>query len=174
LGYGAATAAGCQNHNCDPAFVCIDPNGLRTFVDQAADCTPTTQGDTPIPGYTTDVSVNGNVVTWATSAFDGPWLDYPGQRTYIINFPKGFAGYPLTSPPQVQIAIDNPDAGEPHQFITGVAYLAEFSNDSPQQITVLNPSCAGYFLRVEFQAEIPSDAGSDGDEFAVTDAGSAD
>jgi hypothetical protein len=163
LAHFAVTAAApaCQTHNCDPDFVCIDSSGRMVAVAAVSDCTAATVGTTPIAGYDTmDIYMSaqpggGSVTTWATSKDStGPWLDYPGQRTYIINYPASLS----TQDPFFELAYvsaDNPtDAGTPHaNFIAGSDYLAEFST-KPGQLTVVNPTCAHYSLRVvvEFSA----------------------
>jgi hypothetical protein len=158
----------CQSHNCDPYFACIDASGLMKFVSQASDCTPTTQGDTPIPGYTASVFADGDLLTWDTSFLGGPWLDDPGGRTYIINFPQELSRALASSQVQVNtfalLSADNPvEAGVPHMnFIDGAAYLAEFSNVTSNQLTVLNGSCAHYFLRIEVQAQVAQGVGDAG------------
>jgi hypothetical protein len=171
----AAGSLGCQTHQCDPDFACIDGSGLMKFVSQASDCTPETQGDTPIAGYNTTVSVSGGTVTWDTSPLSGPWLNYPGNRTYILNFPEALsqalAGGTSQANVSACISADNPgDAGVPHMnFICGAGYVAEFSNVTSNQLTVLNASCAGYSLRIEVQAQLASDAGTVGDAGTGTD-----
>ncbi len=179
---GAAPGSlGCQTHECDPDFACVDTNGRMKFVSQITDdsgalridCTPETQGDTPIPGYNTTVSVSGGTVTWDTSPLSGPWLDYPGNRTYVLNFPEALSQALAGGTSQVNISAcisaDNPvDAGLPHMnFICGADYVAEFSNVTSSQLTVVNASCAGYSLRIEVQAQLTPDAGAVGDATAA-------
>ncbi len=164
---GAPTTTGCQTHECDPEFVCVDVTGMEKIVPSAADCTPPDGGSlvaegagwTPVPNYNTNVNVNGNTLTWTTSSLSGPWLDYPGNRTYIINFPPPLGAasiltvYPLLS-------ADNPLDASPHQnFISGPGYLAEFKYVTNQQLTVNNASCAHYSLLIEVTAELSAEAG---------------
>jgi hypothetical protein len=148
-----------------------------TLVSQASDCTPSTRGDTPIPGYNTTVDVNGSTLTWASSATNGPWLDFPGSRTYIINLPAPLAGHPSLAPPAVWVSADNPEDGGPHgNFISGAGYLGEqMGNGCYQQVTVFNGSCARYSLLIEVQADVNAptfcaDAGSDADAGSGPDA----
>jgi hypothetical protein len=160
---------GCQTHSCDADFVCIDPTGLMKFVSRANDCTPSTQGDTPIPGYSTSVvsipeGNGGAEMIWDTSLNMGPWLDYPGNRTYIINYPRSLSG----NQPSAYfdwISSDNPvEAGASHSnVISGGDYIAQFMNVGPDQLTVNNGTCARYSLRIEVQARLThviADAGS--------------
>jgi hypothetical protein len=195
---GAPTTIGCQTHECDPEIVCIDVTGLEKIVANAADCTPPDGGSfvgegtgwTPVPNYNTNVNVNGNTLTWATSSLSGPWLEFPGNRTYIINFPPPLGAAPIL-PPYPLLSSDNPLDASPHDnFISGPGYLAEFSNVTAQQLTVNNASCAHYYLLIEVTADLSaeagaseagasngSDAGDAGDASlsdATADAGSAD
>jgi hypothetical protein len=160
---------GCQTHDCDPVFICIDSNGLMKPVSQALDCTPTTQGETPIPGYTTNVvsipEDDGRTeLIWATSSINGPWLDYRGNYTYIINYPRGLLG----NTPSAYfdwISADNPvEAGASHSnSISGGDYIAEVLDVGPDQITFNNATCAHYSLRIEVQAQVTqgiADAGA--------------
>jgi hypothetical protein len=170
----APAGLGCQTHECDPVFACISGSGLMTFVSQASDCTSSTPGDASIPGYNTNVVVSGDLLIWDTSPVNGPWLDYPGNRTYIINFPPGLAGNTVLNY-SAWIAADNPQDGAPHtSFVTGPGYVAQFQNTTPYQLTVLNGSCAGYSLRIEVQAQLAADAGDNAQTtFDAGDAGGA-
>jgi hypothetical protein len=173
----ATAGLGCQTHACDADFVCIDASGLMKLVPQASACTPSTHGDTPIPGYNTTVDVNGSTLTWASSATNGPWLDFPGSRTYIINLPAPLAGHSFLAPPAVWVSADNPGDASPHgNFISGPGYLAEQTGDGCyQQVTVFNGSCARYSLLVEVQADVTADAGTLCMEAGnASDAGSAE
>jgi hypothetical protein len=172
---GAPTTLGCQTHECDPDFICIDGSG------SGVDCTAeggVLAGQTPIAisGYTTSVTTiatvgGGAELVWDTSSLDGPWLDYPANQTYIINFPPGLAGHLPTSVPQALVSADNPGDASPHQnFIDGPGYLVEFSNVTPYQMTVHNPTCAHYSLRLEVRADVSSDAESVVDAASGADA----
>jgi hypothetical protein len=178
---GAAPTLGCQTHRCDPQFVCINKAGAMKFVSDPSACTPDGGDDglpgyMPIPGYNTVVSSDGNTATWATSTLDGPWLDFPGNLTYIIDIPPPLAGHSLFLP-QVCVSADNtadPDASHAN-YICGPAYLAEITNDPGyQHITVSNAACAHYSLLLELQANVATDGGPPVDSSDDADAGSAD
>jgi len=167
---GAPTTIGCQTHQCDPEIVCIDVTGMEKIVASAAECTPPDGGSlvgegagwTPVPNYNTNVNVNGNALTWATSSLNGPWLEFPGNRTYIINFPAPLGAAPIL-PPYPLLSADNPvDASAHDNFISGPGYLAEFSNVTTQQLTVNNASCAHYSLLIEVTADLSAEAGASG------------
>jgi len=185
----APGSLGCQTHECDPDFVCVDGSGLMKFVSQASDCTPTTRGDTPIAGHngsvitSVDPMTGKEILTWYTSSLTGPWLDYPGNRTYIVNFPWAPSG-PLASESSFPIQVDapsawisadnpdNPDAAHAN-FIGGPGYVVEFSNVTPDQLTVINASCSRYSLLIEAQVEVTPDAGSAAEAGSPEDAGDA-
>lgn len=181
----APAPLGCQTHMCDPNFVCISPMGVAVECNDeggiAAGQAPilgycdggSDSGSSPctIPGYTTSVTTlptlgGGTEIVWDTSSLDGRWLDYPGNQTYIISFPPGLAGHLPTGAPAPLVSADNPDAGPHQNFIAGPAYLVEFSNVTPYQMTVHNATCAHYSLLIEVRADVPPDGG------AVVDAGS--
>jgi hypothetical protein len=150
--------------------VCIDVTGLEKIVNNPNDCTPGVGGTlahpgpgwAPIPGggYNTNVNVNGNTLTWTTSPVDGRWLDFPGNMTYIINFPPPLGGVPVL-PPLPFVSAEGP-AEASDNFIAGPAYLAEITNVTEQQMTVQNASCAHYSLLIEVQADVPAEAGPSG------------
>jgi hypothetical protein len=176
-GVEASFTAGCQTHLCDLTFVCIDVTGLEKIVDNPSDCTPGVGGTlahprpgwAPIPGggYNTIVHVNGNTLTWTTSSVDGRWLDFPGNREYIINFPPPLGTTPIL-PPLPFVSAEAP-AEASDNFIAGPAYLAEMSN-TDQQLTVLNASCAEYSLLIEVQADLPAEAGASDARASLADA----
>jgi hypothetical protein len=108
-------------------------------------------------GYNTNVDVNGNTLTWMTSSVTGPWLNFPGNRTYIINYPPPLGATP-TLLPQACVSAELP-AEASDNFICGAAYLAEFKIVTNQQLIVNNASCAQYSLLIEVQADLPEEAG---------------
>jgi hypothetical protein len=154
--------------------MCIDQSGLMKACPQpdgggGTELIPS--GGTPILGYNTSVNVNGNTITWTTSSTNGPWLDFPGNRTYIIDLPAPLAGHPF-APAVPFLSADNPsDPSSPHaNYISGASYLAEETNDAAYtQITVFNASCAHYSLLLEVTADISPDASS-ADASVATDA----
>jgi hypothetical protein len=140
-----AATAGCSTHQCDNEIVCIDSLGFMKTVNQADACT-TSAGGTPITGdagpynlqVSTNLSASGYEVVWETTPFVGPWLDFPGMRTYIIQFPS------------------------PHMnFTTASGSLAELMNTTATQLSVLNATCAAYSMRMVVRAQvIAPDAGA--------------
>lgn len=169
---GAPPALGCQTHDCDPNFVCISPMGMGVECNYEGGVLAG-QPPVTIAGYTTSVTDiptvgGGTEIVWDTSSLDGPWLDYPANQTYIIDFPPGLAGH-LPTLTAVSVSADNPEeAGASHSnFINGGDYLVEFLNLTAYQAIVHNPSCAHYSLRLEFRADVPPS------EASVVDASSA-
>jgi hypothetical protein len=166
-----AATAGCSTHQCDNEIVCIDSLGFMKTVNQADACT-TSAGGTPITGdagpynlqVSTNLSASGYEVVWETTPFVGPWLDFPGMRTYIIQFPSGLSGHLPTSV-DVYVSSDNPDANAleaPHMnFTTASGSLAELMNTTATQLSVLNATCAAYSMRMVVRAQvIAPDAGA--------------
>jgi hypothetical protein len=186
-------ATGCNTHDCDSQTVCIDGRGLMKAVDNTDDCKADT-GGTPIAGdagppynlqISTNLSASGYEVVWETTSINGPWLDFPGQRTYVIQYPPGLWGHLPTSI-EVYVSYDNPpnamnvesDGGAeaatsadadaealPHMnFTTASGALAEIENTTPTQLSLLNATCTETFMRMVVRAQVagPSDASSDG------------
>jgi hypothetical protein len=148
---GAPGAVGCTTHQCDPVIVCIDGNGNSTTVSDAGLCGPAT-GGTPIPHYNLAAQFNGRAFTWTTTTLSGPWLDFPGERTYVISLPQELValGATLTTVPTAVVSADNPSDAAPHMNLTNASgALAEFGNVTSTQFSVLNATCAGYSLFIE-------------------------
>jgi len=142
---------GCTTHQCDQSCLVIGGSA-------SPNCPVTDAGDPR--GYTD----GGDLVWWQSSAQDEPWLDFPGQRTYVITYPQPFACPPMTSYQITADASHPQDAG----WINGGADLAQFSYASATGITVFNPSCATYGLRI---VATPSACGDIGDSLLPDSSG---
>jgi hypothetical protein len=141
---------------------------------------------------------NGDEVVWESSQIQigDKWLDYPGQRTYRVNWistierllPAIDTCKLRIVKTNVYVAIDPYGAG----FVEASGQLAEmtyaFASDVPNgpgelngQVNIVNATCAEYFLRVVItlqvaQDEFPgcnpdagTDAGDSGTEASLTD-----
>jgi hypothetical protein len=129
VAFSAATAAaGCTTHQCDASGP-FDFPATDASADAAVVPRVTLLGD--------------GQIRWESSPFDGPWLDFPGQRTYTIRFPLPFA-----SPPEIAFYIAADAAAAQANFVVGGANLAQFSELTVTGVSVFNPSCADYGLRV--------------------------
>jgi hypothetical protein len=98
--------------------------------------------------------------TYETNAIDEPWLDYPGQRSYLIHFPIDFGRPPLWT--DTYVATD-PNANAPgNQWAQTAGNLAEMGVASSTAIFVHNDTCADYYLRVvvHFPPVEATDAGA--------------
>lgn len=164
---GVPATSGCTTHQCDSDLVCIDSTGSMKTIINASDCTPVITGGTKLPFYNLSVgdfvSDNGDEqIVWDTSSFLGPWLDFPGQRTYIIQYPPGFAGHVPTGV-WPWVSSDN-DAGvdvSHSNWTPASGQLFEVTNTESTQLTVLNATCVDYGLRIEFQADLPKASAGD-------------
>jgi hypothetical protein len=173
LGVAAAIVApafttGCQTHQCDGDYIHTIPDG--GFVSAGSDIVTLD----PASGYS----------LWESSAFDGPWLDFPGQRTYEF----GWGGFNFTSqgPPQLLVATDpSPNAPDASgNYVVAGGQLAEVG-ELPGHLgfRVFNATCAHYYLYVAVWGNVPPppppapiDAGNDtsADAPGDGDAGAAD
>jgi hypothetical protein len=154
-------AGGCTTHQCDPTCV-------RIGAAPEPSCTESNPG-TYVHAYR-----NGDQIVWETSdsVFQG-WLDYPGQRTYELNWQStirsDFPDVDLCTLHVVRvdsyIATDDgginfvPAAGQLVEMTyplvvdddaelpnaDGAATAGEQANG---QVNILNGTCAEYFLRV--------------------------
>jgi hypothetical protein len=122
--------SGCYTHQCDGSYLAVPASG--------------------------SVFSMGSTVCWESAPLNGPWADFPGQRTYAFTFPPGFAGNAPTS----VTAYETADPTNPqNNFIEATGLNAEFSNVTPDGLAVYNATCAEYFLRVWACASVgPLDA----------------
>jgi hypothetical protein len=132
LSVGAVPAStGCTTHQCDQATV---PLGGA--------------GQMPLPGSSEEPLADGELV-WRSSPAAGPWLDFPGLRTYVLTYPQPFVCPP---DPAAWLAGDNTDAQS--GFLTGAGGLALFAQTADpdglyRTISVTNPACGEFGLLVE-------------------------
>jgi hypothetical protein len=156
---------------------------MKTGLSRAEDCPKA--GGTPITGdagpynlhVSTNLSATGYEVVWETTPIVGPWLEVPGQRTYVIQYPPGLSGHLPTSV-EVYVPNDNPagsDADDgagsadlPHMnFTTASGSLAELMNTTTTQLSVMNATCAPYSMRLVVRAQVtasdaePAESGAD-------------
>jgi hypothetical protein len=146
LGAGAIVAAcwvavtptaGCTTHQCDPSTVAL-----------------------PAPGQCplgTITRYQDGEILWQSSPSEGPWLDFRGQRTYVLTYPQPFASPPMITC-YVSADVNNPPSGS----VECGGLLAQFSTDAGSDltsVTVTNLSCAEYGLQV-FARGVPASAPS--------------
>ena len=115
----AIPATGCTTHQCDASYTALPPGG-----------TVTAAGDTLI---------------WESAPLAGPWVDFPGAKTLSFAFPAPFAG----NQPSTVTAYESADPNTPqNNFVQATGFNAEFSNVTPDGLTVTNGTCAEYSLRI--------------------------
>lgn len=148
----AALAGGCTARNCDGDVL--------------------TYGRSPGEGSLADPN------TWQSTPFDGRWLDFPHRRQWILDTsalglrtPKAVYGYVSAFPEPNKV----PSPGErTGNFTLAGGDLLLFVLVKPGQLSVLNSTCADFYLRVVVEAvpeppdtdpgEEPDDAGADAQE----------
>jgi hypothetical protein len=134
---------GCYTHQCDGSYVAV----------------PAPHGNV----YQTDTEV-----CWESAPPQGPWDDFPGQRTYTFTFPPPFAG----NQPKTWTAYEAADPTNPQSNnIEATGLNAEFSNITPDGLSVYNATCAEYFVRVVACA--PTGASAEAGAGDAADAGLA-
>lgn len=159
----AALAGGCTARNCDGDVL--------------------TYGRSPGEGSLADPN------TWQSTPFDGRWLDFPHRRQWILDTsalgsrtPKAVYGYVSAFPEPNKV----PSPGErTGNFTLAGGDLLLFVLVKPGQLSVLNSTCADFYLRVVVEAvpeppdtdpdvdgeDAGSDSGSDGGDDGGDDAG---
>lgn len=157
-------ATGCTTHQCDADCVVIGA---------AADAKQCPGENTLVPG---EAWVDGNDIVWESSPTAGPWLDFPGQRTYEFKwraaFESAIAGSPMASrfsaPGSLQAFVDQlPYPYETHPwvatgeadkpdgtFVEAAGQLAYMNYAGNDQLNVFNATCADYSLRVEVRVSL--------------------
>ena len=156
-------ASGCYTHNCDPSCV---SNGPLT------QCPGGGQPQSTMTLDSVTTALPDGEIEWSSSPVAGPWLDFPGMRTYVLYFSQPFATAPNTL--DCQIATDAKDPqGTQSDADTFVpcGSIAQFSQLTATSVVVKNPTCAGYGLRV-FARDLP--ASFDGGSPALTGDSSTD
>lgn len=145
------SAAGCTTHECDATTVTVPPDGGWSF-----GCDP------------------GCNLTWRSGPFIGPWLPFPGNRTYTFllpplpPLPPGAVVNPQNISPKSYVALTTPIAsGAPENYAetTGadLEYVGyTYVGSAPTSFSVTNPSCAQYSLNVTLGVEVDFDGGIEG------------
>jgi len=136
---------GCFTHNCDPSL--YDYYGGRILPDN----------------------------TYETNAIDEPWLDYPGNVTIRVHYPRdvGNAGWSIIPAGYIGLSKDanvDQDANlDPNGTTSQAAgQLAEYSSFSGQGFSVLNATCAHYYARFTVHFDT-LDTGADAEADAGTE-----
>lgn len=150
----AAVTPGCFGRECDGGYVEYGNHpGEGSFID----------GD-----------------TWQSTPLDGPWLNFPAQRTYGIiigdwavqkrQFYSQLASVSADLEPNKQPACTNGVCDPETNWAPGAGNIAQFSYARAGFIKITNNTCAQFYLRLVLKAypvpPAPADAGSD----ALTDA----
>ncbi len=122
-------AAGCTTHLCDASTVELGATAP----------------------YGSVITMADGLVEWETAPLGNPdgsadppvtWLDLPGERTYLIHYPVTFAEVPE---PQCDLAADR---FSPDTNLVGCGTQIQFSNPTTTGVTLLNPTCQEFGLRV--------------------------
>ena len=139
--FAPVTTSGCFTHNCDASL--YDYYGGRMLPDN----------------------------TYETNAVDEPWLDFPGNVTIRVHYPRdvGDAAWSIIPMgwvgPSQDANMDQDANLDPNRTTTPASgQLAEFSSFSSQGFSVLNATCAHYYARftVHFDTlDFGADAGTD-------------
>jgi hypothetical protein len=146
-------AGGCTTHQCDADCV-------RLGAPPDSTCTGSD------PGTYVNVIRTGGVIFWETSNSVGDkWLDYPGQRTYELNWQTAVRqAFPDVDPCTLYVVnVDSYISTDEHGagFVPAAGQLVEMnfplvadddaagaSLQANGQLNVFNGTCAEYFLRV--------------------------
>jgi hypothetical protein len=120
-----ATASGCYGRVCEPSFG--------------------TWGLEPGEGRMLDPD------TWESNPLDGQWLDFPGQRTWVLEM-RGLGGRIPEKTAIPYISASGFPAATGSNFTVASGNLAELTFAGPGRLVVRNGVCSDYFLRVVVEA----------------------
>lgn len=149
-----APAAACTTHACDPSYA--------TF---------------PAPGDGTSGSIltvfAGGQAVWQSSPLEGPWLDYPGNRTITVTYPQGFTN---ATGFNVVVATAPYQDGGGSTATTAAGQLDQLFNLNDAGFQLQNGSCGDYnvYFSVNGRWAAPpgdADAGPDSGAAEPLDAG---
>jgi hypothetical protein len=116
---------------------------------------------------------------WETSPIDGQWMDFPGQRTFLI-YPQLPDGGPFLGPytfPDIEVSADpSPEANAASNFAPSAGNIAEISvlpDGGLNGFQVTNDTCSPYFLWMQVAQENAGapNAGADAAADASADGG---
>jgi hypothetical protein len=122
---------------------------------------------------------NGNEIIWESAGSEDGWLDYPGQRTYWLNWKS--AVYDDTridtselSVVEIQAYVSTQEYQSPTtNFVEAAGQLAVITYLGSDQVNIFNATCTEYFLRVVMRAQITQADGGGADSEAGPDSASA-
>jgi hypothetical protein len=106
-------------------------------------------------------TANGD--TYESSSWDGPWLDFPGGRRYVLAHHLGRVPSSVTtylSFKEYPGPFGDADA-QPGNVSQGAGNASLIELVDAQNIMVRNDTCSDYHLRVVAQAPVVGDAGTD-------------
>jgi hypothetical protein len=145
---GAAGSAGCYTHQCDAQTTHYDGGELI---------------DTGNGTYL--------YVTNPLQSSTQPWVDFPGQVTLVVTYPKSIsdtlASCSFIGMPEAAIGTSSaPNDDDGAVFTPNAGQTAQFTEVSTRGFSVTNGSCAGYSTRIAIpyascRPPSGSDAGSD-------------
>ncbi len=164
------TQAGCTlQETCSPSTVYVTPDGrLPSGVATAPYVTG--QAFQPDAG----IYQTGQGLLWQSSSQDGLWMDFPGQRSYVI-YPLLPDGGPFVGPYLLNASVSadqNPGSNPNSNWAPSAGNITEFSNlpdGGNTGFIVTNDTCTEYFLFVTATQDYATAAPS-ADAAATTDA----
>jgi hypothetical protein len=159
-----STQTGCElQGSCDTTLVYVPalPPGVTAAPGIAG------QPFQPDAGLFTD---GFGATFWQSSPIEGTWMNFPGQRTYLI-YPQLPDGGAMVGPflfESVQVSADPNPYASPSNFAPSAGNITEFSGLPDGGMTgfsVTNNTCSPYYLWLqvapEYPAPAPADAGTD-------------
>jgi hypothetical protein len=128
----ALASAQCETHQCDTSTIAYG----------GADA-----GQPPGSSLQTTA---GGLMIWSSSPNEGPWLDFPGNRTFVFTYPQPFACAPPIPVPELAAHFDDPISSA----IGEGAGLSPFMENVPddaglyRSIAITNSTCGDYGLNL--------------------------
>jgi hypothetical protein len=89
------------------------------------------------------------------------WLDFPGQRTFWLNWRHAVEGIGVKlstlSVDEIQAYVSTDEDMPTNGFTPASGQLAEMNYLSNQEVHIFNATCTEYFLRVEMRGHLSVD-----------------
>jgi hypothetical protein len=165
---------GCTTHQCD--FGCT----YFSLQNESSVCGTSTVLSTSPAGWAPTAFQNGDQISWSSSPFLGPWLDFRGNHQLILDFdlpgddPTNPVPHCVVGYPSADVSADNPtEAGVMHAnsvesdgdtvqfaFVGWVAPIETDAGTIPGhwRVFVGNPTCAEYSIRLNVPFNCSGDA----------------
>jgi hypothetical protein len=131
--YGAVLVGSpaCTTHDCDPSTSTFDLGTHLMSFDGGS-------------GQGASYDAGSGQILLESSAWDGTWLNYPGNITITVVYPENFT--PDPDAPTIWVSTAQPQEDSGATSTPAAGQLAQITNVSPTGFELNNGSCADYYV----------------------------